>query len=249
MIGAALAGGLVDRTLATTLISAVALSMLLNSGAGEARRSHRFGAASGRGRSAAGDPAGKRGAPRHHRRLRPRRGADRRHAGSAQDSVHRLGLGRAPGGACEDRRQAGLLRRRRATGIPAPLRPRDGARRRRHHGFARRQRSGGRDDAPPAAGRDAGAPARDADHARRALSAWRDGRGRPRRSRRASSSPRRCWSISACRWVWVIASIHEKRDEFRKILAAAGAPARPRSGRTERRGVYIAAVPRTATWW
>ena len=34
----------------------------------------------------------------------------------------------------------------------------------------------------------------------------------------------------------VIASIHEKRDEFRKILAAAGAPERPRSTRGPRRG-------------
>jgi monovalent cation:H+ antiporter-2, CPA2 family len=34
----------------------------------------------------------------------------------------------------------------------------------------------------------------------------------------------------------VIASIHEKRDEFRKILAAAGAPERPRSTRKPRRG-------------
>ena len=33
----------------------------------------------------------------------------------------------------------------------------------------------------------------------------------------------------------VIASIHEKRDEFRKILAAAGAPERPRSTRGPRR--------------
>ena len=34
----------------------------------------------------------------------------------------------------------------------------------------------------------------------------------------------------------VIASIHEKRDEYRKILAAAGAPERPRSIRGPRRG-------------
>ena len=34
----------------------------------------------------------------------------------------------------------------------------------------------------------------------------------------------------------VIASIHEKRDEFRAILAAAGAPDRPRSARKPRRG-------------
>jgi monovalent cation:H+ antiporter-2, CPA2 family len=30
---------------------------------------------------------------------------------------------------------------------------------------------------------------------------------------------------------YVIASIHEKRDEYRKILVASGAPARPRSTR------------------
>ena len=34
---------------------------------------------------------------------------------------------------------------------------------------------------------------------------------------------------------FVIASIHEKRDEYRKILAAAGAPERPRSTRKPRR--------------
>jgi len=34
----------------------------------------------------------------------------------------------------------------------------------------------------------------------------------------------------------VIASVHEKRDEFRKILAEAGAPERPRSIRSPRRG-------------
>src|SRR5207249_9441321 len=34
----------------------------------------------------------------------------------------------------------------------------------------------------------------------------------------------------------VIASIHEKRDEYRKILVAAGAPERPRSTPKPRRG-------------
>jgi CPA2 family monovalent cation:H+ antiporter-2 len=34
----------------------------------------------------------------------------------------------------------------------------------------------------------------------------------------------------------VIASIHEKRDEYRRILVAAGAPERPRSTRKPRRG-------------
>ena len=33
----------------------------------------------------------------------------------------------------------------------------------------------------------------------------------------------------------VIASIHEKRDEYRKLLAAAGAPERPRATRKPRR--------------
>ena len=33
----------------------------------------------------------------------------------------------------------------------------------------------------------------------------------------------------------VIASIHEKRDEYRAILAAAGAPERPRAARKPRR--------------
>ena len=177
MIGAALAGGLIDRTLATTLISAVALSMLAIPGLAK------LGARIGSAPRAAADKAPPETPPESEE---PRviivgygrvGGADRRHAGSAQDPVHRRGLGRAPGGACEDRRQAGLLRRRRATGIPAPLRPRDGARRRRHHGLARRQRSGGRDDAPPAAGRDAGRPRARRGSRPRALSAWRDRRG------------------------------------------------------------------------
>ena len=37
----------------------------------------------------------------------------------------------------------------------------------------------------------------------------------------------------------VIASIHEKRDEYRKILVASGAPSRPRTARRKRREATI----------
>ena len=89
MIGAALAGGLVDRSLATTLVSAIAISMLaipalakLGQRIGSAPRPHA-------GSRARRDAAGRRGRARHHRRLRPGRRADRRHAGRAQYPVHR----------------------------------------------------------------------------------------------------------------------------------------------------------------
>ena len=80
MISAALAGGLIDRALATTLVSAVAISMLVIPAL--ARLGARIGRrpAATRGCEGAGDPAGQRGGPRHHRRLRPRRRAGRRHA-------------------------------------------------------------------------------------------------------------------------------------------------------------------------
>ena len=177
MIGAALAGGLIDRTLATTLISAVAISMLAIPGL--AKLGARIGSA-------------------------PRGVADARAPEIPPESelsrVIIVGYGRVGALigdmlerhaipfiavelecrgdiASQVRRQAGLLRRRGAGGIPAPLRTRDGARRRRHHGFAQGQRSGGRDDAASQARHNAGRP-RPRRRARpRALWARRDRRG------------------------------------------------------------------------
>ena len=48
MIGAALAGGLIDRALATTLVTAVAISMLAIPGLAKLGATHRPAAASGR---------------------------------------------------------------------------------------------------------------------------------------------------------------------------------------------------------
>ena len=151
MIGAALAGGLIDRGAGDDAHQRGGDIDARDSGAGQARGAHRLAAASGCGQGGAGDSAGERGLPGDHRRLRPRRRADRRHARPARDPVHRCGFGRAADDEGPLRRQAGLLRRRRAARVSAPLRARDRARGRRHHGFARRQRSGGRDDAPLAA--------------------------------------------------------------------------------------------------
>ena len=57
---------------------------------------------------------------RHHRRLRPRRRADRRHAGGPRDPVHRRRFRRGCRRRGAARRQARLFRRRDAAGIPAP---------------------------------------------------------------------------------------------------------------------------------
>ena len=144
MIGAALAGGLVDRSLATTLVSAIAISMLAIPALAKARPAHRLGAASSCGSRARRDAAGRRGGARHHRRLRPGRRADRRHARHAQCAVRRDRLRRAPRGAGALCRKEGLLRRRVAARLHAPLRRRDRARRGGDDGFAQRQRGGGR---------------------------------------------------------------------------------------------------------
>ena len=60
MIGAALAGGLVDRSLATALVSAIAISMLTIPAHGEARPADRLGAASSGRRRARRAAAGQR---------------------------------------------------------------------------------------------------------------------------------------------------------------------------------------------
>ena len=139
MIGAARAGGLIDRTLATTLISAVAISMLVIPGPGEARRAHW---------------------------LSPRGAADAKAPEIPPDSeasrVIIVGYGRVGAliGDMLDRHaipfiavdfsNAGVTSQARSDGKPVyygdafsarispPLRPRDGARGGRHHGLDQR---------------------------------------------------------------------------------------------------------------
>ena len=177
MIGAALAGGLIDRGLATTLISAVAISMLAIPGLAK------LGARIGLPLRAAAD----KGAPEIPPESEDSRviivGYGRVGAliGDMLDrhSIPFIAVDSDCAGDDEGplRRQAGLLRRRRAARISAPLRARDCARGRRHHGFDRRQRSGGRDDAPLAARGNARRPRARRQPRSRALSARRDGRG------------------------------------------------------------------------
>ena len=236
MIGAALAGGLIDRTLATTLISAVALSMLLIPGLAKLGAGIGSAPRAAADASAAGDPAGKRGAPRHHRRLRPRRGADRRHAGSPQDSVHRLGLGRRAWrrvrrptasrsitATPRDRNTCAIAASRRRAPSSSPwIRPPPTKR------WSRRRADCGR------------------------TLRWSPARATPitlARSIELGATDAVPETIEASLQLseavlvdigvpmgLVIASIHEKRDEYRKILAAAGAPERPRSTWGPRRG-------------
>ena len=234
MIGAALAGGLVDRTLATTLISAVALSMLLIPGLASSG-GHRFGAASGRGRSAAGDPPE-----------------------SEEPRVVIVGYGRVGVliGDMLDRHKipfialdldARLAARAKTDGkpvyygdaarpeIPAPLRPRDGARRCRHHGFARRQ--GAVVETTRRLRPDVTLVARER-HAGHARALYRLGAtdAVPETIEASLQLSEAVLVDIGVPMVLVIASIREKRDAFRKILAAAGAPDRPRSTRGPRRG-------------
>ena len=193
MIGAALAGGLIDRTLATTLISAVAISMLVIPGL--AKLGARIGSS-------------------------PRGGTDAKAPEIPPDSeasrVIIVGYGRVGAliGDMLDRHaipfiavdsNAGVTSQARSDGKPV------------YYGDAARpeylrrcgletaravvvtmdstggQRSGGRDDAPPRPDITLVARARDADHAR-ALYGLGVTERCPRRSRRACSSRRRCWS-------------------------------------------------------
>ena len=123
MIGAALAGGLIDRALSTALISAVTLSMLAIPGLAK------LGARIGSPPRTAADEAPPEVPPDSEDARVIIVGYGRVGGligdmlGSALDPVHRRRLGRPPDGAGENRRQAGLLRRRRAPRIPAPLRP------------------------------------------------------------------------------------------------------------------------------
>ena len=99
----------------------------------------------------------------------------------------------------------------------------------------RRQRSGGRGGAQRAAGPDAGRPRARRRSRPRALRSRRHGRGARDDRGEFAASEAALVDIGVPMGL-VIASIHEKRDEFRKILAAAGAPERPRSTRGPRRG-------------
>ena len=177
MIGAALAGGLIDRGLATTLISAVAISMLAISGLAK------LGARIGLPLRTAAD----KGAPE----IPPE---------SEDSRVIIVGYGRVGAliGDMLDRHSipfiavdldARVTTRARSDGKPVYYG--DAARPEylRHCGletaravvvtmdFDRRQRSGGRDDAPLAARGDAGRPRARRQPRSRALSARRDGRG------------------------------------------------------------------------
>ncbi len=120
---------------------AAALSMLMLPLLGRAwpRLASRRARADPAGRSA-GDAARGRRPSRHSRRLRPGRRADRRNAGRPQDPVHRGRFRRQSGRARAPRRPPRLFRRRLAAGIPAPLRHRNRARAGRHDGRAARQR-------------------------------------------------------------------------------------------------------------
>ncbi len=151
MIGAALADGLIDRDLSTTLVSVVTISMIAIPPLARLGAADRRAAAAESGRAARGGASRKRGGPGHHRRLRPGRRADRRRARDAQDPVRCGRRGRPPRLARSRRREASLLRRRLAGCLPAPLRRRFRASGGGDDGFAAGQRGGGRDDAtaPP----------------------------------------------------------------------------------------------------
>ena len=177
MIGAALAGGLVDRSLATTLVSAVAISMLaipalakLGQRVGSAPRPQ---AGAAREETPPGDEDG--------RVIIVGYGRVGALIGDMLD-VHKIPfiaveLGPPPRGAGARRRQEGLLRRRFAARLSAPLRPRDRARGGGDDGFAQRQRGGGRDHAQPPSGRDAGGARPRRQTRPRALPARRHRRG------------------------------------------------------------------------
>ncbi len=154
MIGAALAGGLVDRALATTLVAAVAISMLAIPAL--AKLGQLIGSAPRPQTGAAPEetpPGGEEG--RVIMVGYGRVGAligDMLHVHKIP--FHRGRFGRPSRRAGARRRQEGLLRRRVAARLSAPLRRRDRARRGGDDGFAQRQRGGGRDDAQHPSGRD-----------------------------------------------------------------------------------------------
>ena len=138
MIGAAVAGGLVDRALATTLITAVALSMLIIPGLAK------LGARVTRARAAGGRGEG----PEIRRTAKSSRaiivGYGRVGAliGDMLDrhAIPFIAVDVSAGARKPVRRQAGLLRRRGAARDLAPARARTGPRHGRHDGLARSRR-------------------------------------------------------------------------------------------------------------
>ena len=232
MIGVALAGGLIDRALATTLISAVAISMLVIPGLAK------LGALIGS----------------------PRRGAERAPEIPPQSEASRViivGYGRVGAliGDMLDRHaipfiavdsNAGITSRARSDGKPV------------YYGDAARPEylrlcgletaravvvtmdSPAANEAVVQATRDLRpdvtlvARARDADHAS-ALYELGVTDAVPETIEASLQLSEAVLVDLGVPMGLVIASIHEKRDEYRKILAAAGAPERPRSIRAPRR--------------
>ncbi len=232
MIGVALAGGLIDRALATTLISAVAISMLVIPGL--AKLGARIGSPPGPARAPEVPPE------------------------SESSRVIIVGYGRVGAliGDMLDRHaipfiavdsNAGVTSRARSDGKPV------------YYGDAARPEylrlcgletaravvvtmdSPAANEAVVQATRDLRpdvtlvARARDADHAR-ALYGLGVTDAVPETIEASLQLSEAVLVDLGVPMGLVIASIHEKRDEYRKILAIAGAPERPRSIRAPRRG-------------
>ena len=235
MIGAALAGGLIDRTLATTLVSVVALSMLALPGLAK------LGARIGSAPRASGDEAPLETPPE-----------------SEEPRVIIVGYGRVGGliGDMLDRHKipfialdsdARLAARAKTDGKPVYYG--DAARPEylRHCGLETARAVVVTMDSPAANEAVVEttrrlrpdvtlvARARDANHAR-ALYQLGVTDAVPETIEASLQLSEAVLVDVGVPMGLVIASIHEKRDEFRKILAAAGAPERPRSTRAPRRG-------------
>ena len=235
MIGAALAGGLIDRTLATTLVSVVALSMLAIPGLAK------LGARIGSAPRAAADEAPPETPPE-----------------AEEPRVIIVGYGRVGGliGDMLDRHKipfialdsdARLAARAKTDGKPVYYG--DAARPEylRHCGLETARAVVVTMDSPAANEAVVEttrrlrpdvtlvARARDADHAR-ALYQLGATDAVPETIEASLQLSEAVLVDIGVPMGLVIASIHEKRDEFRKILAAAGAPERPRSTRGPRRG-------------
>ncbi len=235
MIGAALAGGLIDRTLATTLVSVIALSMLAIPGLAK------LGARIGRAPRATADEAPPETPPENE-----------------EPRVIIVGYGRVGGliGDMLDRHKipfialdsdARLAARAKSDGKPVYYG--DAARPEylRHCGLETARAVVVTMDSPAANEAVVEttrrlrpdvtlvARARDADHAR-ALYQLGATDAVPETIEASLQLSEAVLVDIGVPMGLVIASIHEKRDEYRKILAAAGAPERPRSTRGPRRG-------------
>ena len=233
MIGVALAGGLIDRALATTLISAVAISMLVIPGLAK------LGARIGSPRGAAAPPP----------EIPPESEASR---------VIIVGYGRVGAliGDMLDRHSipfiavdsnAGMTSRARSEGKPVYYGDATRPEYLRRCGLETARAVVVTMDSPKANEAVVEttrrlrpdvtlvARARDADHAR-ALYRLGVTDAAPETIEASLQLSEAVLVDLGVPMGLVIASIHEKRDEYRKILAAAGAPERPRSIRAPRRG-------------